>query len=125
MASITGSIILPNSAVTNTKLSLVMYTGGGESRTVFVDPNFILSSSFAISSGGDVGKAQDPFTMGSSTVLLYIQRIYDSVLGSYVYYKLPSITFAPASTQTSPPHSGVTNLVVSRHELITVIQEIN
>jgi hypothetical protein len=125
MASITG-IILPASSSDNTSFTNIGQLSGGDNDSSIFESygQSVIEPALAVASGGDVNKAADPFTMGQSFISIYTQRIYDSVLGVYVFYKLPSITYTPLSTQTSPPHSGIPNLVITRHEIINITQEI-
>lgn len=72
--------------------------------------------------GGDI-LATNAVVFGNSIAFQYIQRVYDNVLGEYVYYKLSSVTPTPGSSQTNPNHSGVSNLDTNRHEIMATITD--
>lgn len=72
-----------------------------------------------------VGVENSPtiFRSGDQQVIsTYIQRIYDTSLNQYCYYKLSFKTATPQSTQTTPNHTG--NLDDSTHEIIALLQEV-
>ena len=81
-------------------------------------------ATFGTLSAGNFTSVIKPQFGSSQLFFFYLQRIYDNGLGQYVYYKLSRITTEPNSTQTNPNHSGLANLDVSRHEIVSVITDI-
>ena len=50
--------------------------------------------------------------------MAFIQKIYDSGISQFVYYTKATVTTTPSSVETTPPHSGVGNLIADTHSII-------